>query len=334
MTDYTGLLQHSTFSVPNYHSGYSADDNARALIVALKIHRMYPRIEVRDLAKTYLRFLQFVQKRDGTFHNYIGFDRRVKDRVASWDCYGRIMWACGYTMDATLDGNIKPVAKQIYDDASRHIEELHDLRSLAFTVLGTRHYHDAYPKQQDLLEKIELMARRIYENYVRNAQEGWKWFEEKITYCNARLPQAMMVAFEKTGKTEFLDVGKESFEFLCEKTILGGIFVPIGQKRWYVRGGRRAMYDQQPIEASSMIEAAVEAFGLAREKKYAKIAKTCFEWFNGKNTKGIRLYDSETGGCFDGITAHGVNMNQGAESTVAYLAARLAMEELARKKAE
>jgi len=156
--------------------------------------------------------------------------------------------------------------------------------------------------------------------------DGWSWFEDYVTYANARLPHALLAAYDLTGNKRYLEVGVESLEFLLKLQLIEGKFMPVGSNGWYLRGGERAFYDQQPIEASSTIEALDEALRITGDRRYGELMGKVFGWFLGNNSLDVSVYDVETGGCYDGITVHGLNLNQGAESTVSYLLARLKME--------
>ncbi|MCX6798850.1 MAG: glycosyltransferase [Candidatus Diapherotrites archaeon] len=330
LTDSTGIIQHATHGVVSYKSGYTVDDNARALIAVLRFHNLLNGMDSETLAMIYLGFLHYTQQPDGIFHNTVSFERAFVQEEPTWDCYGRALWACGYAVDSRLYENAKATAKKMLDDALQNISKLEDARPVAFALMGLHHYFHAKPEQSDLKEKIILLGDKLLALLQQSSSEGWFWFEDALTYCNARLPHALFLAFESTKERRFLDAAEQSFRFLEEKTVEGEIFIPVGQNGWLPKGGAKALFDQQPIEASSMVEAAVAAFKANGKERYKKTALTAFEWFFGRNSLGAKLYDETNGGCFDGLTETEVNLNQGAESTIAYLSARLSVEELAR----
>ena len=177
---------------------------------------------------------------------------------------------------------------------------------------------------------MEKLADSLVKRYQDEDKDDWHWFEPYLTYDNARLPQALFEAYSTTGKQKYLDVAKESMAFLLKTQMINDVFVPIGNDGWYRRGENRAIYDQQPLEAAAMVEAAVDAFYATKDKSYLEIANTTFEWFLGRNSRKIQVYSPETGGCFDGLAPEKVNMNQGAESSISYLLARLKLEEVKR----
>ncbi len=333
MTDSTGILQHSTHSVPCFKTGYTTDDNARALIAVLRLQELFPKAEVEELAVKYLSFIYYAQKDNGTFHNHLSFDRRFLDEQGSWDCFGRAMWACGYALNSQLNENVKAVAKKLLDEAIPNLARLSEVRPISFALMGTYYYLKARPEQQDLLGKVKVLATRLVSLLERNSCENWTWFENILTYCNARMPHALFLAFDATKDKRFLNAAEQSYQFLRQKTIENGLFVPVGQDGWFPMNGKKALFDQQPIEAGCMAEAALAAFASTGKKAYAADAMTAFEWFFGKNILQEPLFDSTLSACFDGLTREGPNFNQGAESTIAFLLARLAVEELIKKSA-
>ena len=170
---------------------------------------------------------------------------------------------------------------------------------------------------------MRALADQLLDNYKLESSSDWRWFEPYLTYVNGRLPQALFKAYKKTNVKKYLQTAKESFDFLLGVGMIDEKFVPIGNNGWYRKGRERAMYDQQSIETSCMVEAALDAFRVTGDEKYRRKAQDVFDWFLGKNSQGVVVYNPETGGCYDGITPQGLNLNQGAESTVSYLLARL-----------
>ena len=165
---------------------------------------------------------------------------------------------------------------------------------------------------------------------LRPGPKPWHWFEEYLAYCNGRFPQALFEAYECVRDEDYLRIGKDSFNFILKVQMNKGIFVPIGNKGWYRKGGLRAIYDQQSVEASCMVETALTAFRATHEINFRTAAETIFAWYFGKNTKGLRVYDPAIGSCYDGITPKGLNLNQGAEATITYLLAQLDFEAISK----
>ncbi len=328
-TDDTGVFQHAKYCIPRRNEGYTTDDNARALIACTQYNRIKSDKRVKDLANIYLAFLQYMQKTDGSFHNYLSYERSYLDVDGSDDCFGRALWSCGCVLNSNLPEDSRLVAKEIFDKGLPCIWRSISLRGYAFTVLGLYQYYQAY-RDENLLDCISKLADNLVTQYNNESKADWHWFEPHLTYDNARLPQALFEAHLVAGKPAHLEIAKESLDFLLKTQIVNGKFVPIGNNGWYTRGGERAYYDQQPLEATAAEEAAIDAFYATKDERYAKVASLVFQWFLGRNTRKLMLYNPQTAGCYDGLTPEAVNRNQGAESSISYLIARLKMEELKR----
>jgi hypothetical protein len=327
LTDETGMLQHKKFSIIDRDKGYTTDDNARALIAALKYNRFYGNRASLGLARVYLSFLLHMQRRDGQFHNLLGFDRVFQDKVGSEDSMGRALWACGYTVSAGVRDDMKRVAKEVLDKGLPQTHSFTSPRSWAFTILGLGNYQKEYPEDCNIQSNIDVFANRLLENFVNESDDEWRWFEPYLTYSNARLSQAMFAAYDSTKNNDYRDVAIASLNFLNEVQMDRDTFMPIGTKGWYNRKGVKAIYDQQPIEASCMIEANLHAFELTGQEAYKKNAIVEFEWYHGKNIQGEPLFNQASYTCYDGITSEGINRNQGAESTLSYYTAFLTLKE-------
>jgi hypothetical protein len=330
LTDDTGILQHAKFAIPKRKEGYTTDDNARALIACIRYNAIFGNSEIGRLVDIYLGFLFYMQKTDGRLHNLLSYDRRLVDDPDSEDCMGRAIWACGHCLNSKLPPQKKLLAKELFDRTFIWCSSFKSLRAKALSIMGLYHYQKAYPQDQNALLNIEALANRLTEHYERESSNDWKWFEPYLTYINGRLPHALFWAYDCTANRKYLQVAKDSLDFLLKVQMVENRFVPIGNRGWYNRGGERAIYDQQSIEASCMVEATLAAFRTTSDEKYQRAAYTIFEWFIGRNSNNSLVYNAETGGCHDGITPHGLNLNEGAEATVSYLLARLELEALNR----
>jgi hypothetical protein len=328
LTDDTGILQHAKFAIPKRKEGYTTDDNARALIVCTRWHRIFGNSGVGKLVDTYLSFLFYMQRADGRLYNVLSYDRKFLDDTKSEDCMGRTLWACGQCLDSQLPLEKKLPSKEIFDKAFPCASSFKSLRARALSVMGLFHYQKANPQDQNALVNIGSLAGQLVECFERESSDGWKWFEPYLTYINGRLPHALFLAHICTRKDKYLQVARDSLDFLLQVQMIGDKFVPIGNRGWYKKGGERAIYDQQSIEASCMVEAALAAFHVTGDENYRKTAYAIFEWFLGRNSRGLAVYNPETTGCYDGITPQGLNLNEGAEATVSYLLARLELEAL------
>ena len=328
MTDDTGILQHAISSIGDRREGYTTDDNARALLAALRCHELLNDEENLGIVRTYLSFLLYVQKKDGRLHNFIGYDHSFLDEVGSDDSLGRTLWACGYSQETSIPEDVRMAAKEIFDTSLIWALKSNSPRTKAFAILGLYHYARAYPDDENPQQNVIHLADQLCELYRHTSSPTWEWFEPYLTYANPRLSHALFRAYQTTGKEDYLRIAEKTLKFLAANDIVNGIYQPVGNKSWYKRGGKKALYDQQPLEASCMVEAASVAFQVTGKKMYSKMAWTAFAWFLGKNSKGVMVYNPDTRGTYDGITALGLNRNQGAESGLSYLLARFEMEVL------
>lgn len=330
LTDDTGMFQHAKYSIPIRKEGYTTDDNARALIACTKYFSLFKDSEVKKLIDIYLGFLLYMQRSDGRLHNFLSYDRSFIDDVGSEDSIGHTIWACGNCVDSNLE-KTKLLSKEIFDRAFVWTSSFTSPRAKALSMIGLYHYQKAYPKDQNAKLNMKILGDSLLKYYEQSSSSEWKWFESYLTYANGRLPHALFMAYKCTREKKYLQVATESIDFLIRVQMIDDVFVPIGNQGWYKKGSTRAVYDQQSIESACMTEAAIEAFYVTKKEKYRQIAHKSFNWFLGRNLKGVSVYDSETGGCYDGITPLGLNLNEGAEATVCYLQARVELEALGQK---
>lgn len=328
LTDETGLLQHTKYGTPCRREGYATDDNARALIVCTKHFALFREPEVTKLIHTYLSFLFYMQRTDGRMHNFLSYDRKFLDDVGSEDCMGHTIWACGHCLNSKLSKETKLLAKEVFDGTLKWALSFTSPRAQALSILGLFEYHKAYPTEQTAISNMKLLSDKLVKGFERESSDAWNWFESYLTYANARLPHALFQSYECTRKPKYLETASESMNFLLDVQKLNGLFVPVGNLGWFKKGAKRAVYDQQPIEAACTVEAAVAAYQSTHIEKYRQDAFQAFDWFLGKNLQDINVYDCKTASCCDGITPLGLNLNKGAEATISYLQARLSLEEV------
>lgn len=327
MTDSFALIQHSILSKPDVGSGYTLDDNARGLIAVLKLNDLARSQEALGLAKKYSSFLSFAQMPNGWFHNHFSKKKKPLDSQGSPDSFGRALWACGSALNSgSASQKIKKQCHRILGNAWPRIRDLHDSRAIAFALLGCCELSETKAHGDRALKQAGVLSAKLVRMFDSNSSRKWQWFEPFLTYCNPRLPQALFSAYSVLGKKPLLKTAVSSFSFLEEQTVLGNTLVLIGQRGWLRKGGKRAHYDQQPVDAGAMVEAGIAAFKATDNSSYLGTALLSFEWFFGKNSSGLALYDAGTGACFDGLCEASVNLNQGAESVLAYLLARISAE--------
>ena len=333
MTDDTGMLQHAIFTVPNTREGYTTDDNARALIVSTLLNECQGyefHEEHLNRSRRYLAFLWLAFHSDtGRFRNFLGYDRRWLEDIGSEDSHGRALWALGTVLGHAQDAGLRGATGRLFEAAVPAILRFRSPRAWAFCVLGTQAYLDWFPGDRAIQGIRNTLANRLLDIYERSHTDKWHWFEKSLSYSNARLPQALMLAGWRSNNKRMIAVGIESLEWLVAAQHRGDpeIFVPIGSNGSYKEGEDRARFDQQPVEACATISACLEAYRLTHDRNWLDEAHRVFRWFLGKNDLHVPLYDATTGGCKDGLHPDRVNENQGAESTLSFLMALLEMQE-------
>jgi len=327
LTDDFGIMQHARYIVPDRRRGYTTDDNARALIAAILARYVTPDDPtLRPLVTRYLSFVDLAfNVRTGRFRNFLSYGRRWLEEEGSEDSHGRALWALGTTVAMDQDTGHRLLAADLLREALPAVEGIPSLRCLAFTLLGIHAYLERFANDEDLRRAQERIAKRLHEAFRTSAAaDGWPWPEPAVTYANARLPQALILAGDAIGEPEMLAKGLEVLRWLVQiQRSPSGWFSPIGNQGWYERGKQKAQFDQQPTEAHDMVEACLTAYGVTREAAWLDHARAAFEWFLGRNDILIPLYDPSSGGCRDGLHPDRPNENQGAESTLAWLLALL-----------
>jgi glycosyltransferase involved in cell wall biosynthesis len=322
LTDSTGIFQHAVFTVPNFSEGYCTDDNARAFILAVLLDEMEEDPErVRTLATIYAAFLHHAfDAKTRRFHNFLSFDRHWLDEQGSEDCHGRALWALGLGVARSSYRSFQILAGQIFEQALPVVMEFASPRSWAFALVGIHEYLQRLSGDRLATQIREALTVRLMELFDRAAQKDWPWFEDLLTYDNAKLAHALILSGRVTGQKPVLERGLQTLRWLVEvQTSEGGDFRPVGSNGFYPRGGTRANFDQQPIEAYSMVSACLEAYRATADAWWYEQAQRAFDWFLGWNDLGIELYSSNTGGCRDALHVDRANQNQGAESTLAFL---------------
>ena len=322
MTDSTGVFQHAIFSVPNFSEGYCTDDNARAFILAVLLGELGENAEcVRTLATTSAAFLHHAfDPKTKRFHNHMSFDRRWLDKQGSEDCHGRALWALGIGVGRLPFRSFQMMAGQLFALALPALTGFTSPRAWAFGLIGIHEYLRRLSGDSFVNQTREILMGRLMDHFEANAQPGWQWFEVELSYDNAKLASALILSGQATGQQAVLDCGLRSLRWLTElQTSEKGHFRPIGSNGFYRRGGVRADFDQQPIEAQATVSACLEAYRATSDFCWYEHAQRAFDWFIGWNDLGLELYSPETGGCRDGLHVDRVNRNQGAESTLAFL---------------
>lgn len=322
MTDDTGLIQHAKFMLPDRDHGYCTDDNTRAVVAMVKYHTQYSDPEALKLFNTYLSFICHAQREDGTFHNFMSYDRQWITPEPEHDGLGRALWAFGSVIEQPPLPEWIPIIKDFFDRSAPHIPNL-SLRGKAYAIFGMRSYLKQFPGASDIKRYLHTAADDLVGFFERASDEKWLWFENILSYDNAVLPHALFETYIATGNEAYLDIATQSSEFLLEATLAGDHFSFVGCNGWYLKGGKKAQFDQQALEAASTAMMLYGAYKATDNPNYLKMQKKAFDWFLGDNDLSIPLYDFRTKGCQDGLEKNGVNLNQGAESLLSFLLALL-----------
>ena len=325
MTDNFGMTQFCNYSEPDISSGYTIDDNSRALITSILHNRIYNSMESQNLSKIYLNFIGQCQDESGNFKNNFKNDNETLNSHSD-DSFGRAIWALGYATNKSEDLETIQKSEQYLKKSLNFLDGIKSPRAIAFAIIGLYHYYQKNPNTE-ILTLIKKLADCLVQRYNLECSEDWHWFENVLSYSNSKLPEALYLAYGITQNKEYLQIAESSLKFLTELIFLEGKICLIGQKGWYKQNGKRALFDQQPVDASSLVNTYLTAFSITKNDEYYKNAIESIHWFYGNNHLEQMIYDETTGGCFDGIGKYVLNMNQGAESTLSHLIARLFIEE-------
>ena len=333
MTDSTGIIEHALFVAPNYPEGYSTDDNARALIVAVLLEEFGAAAPpgAADLASRYLAFLWLrFDANTKRFRNCLSYERQWQEQEGSEDSHGRALWGLGTVLGRSKNAGLRGAAGRMFELAVPVAVEFKSPRACAFALLGLLEYLEAFPGDRAALNAADSLANRLLNSYRSARSDDWNWFEKELAYSNARLPQALLRAGRRASNEEMISAGLESLDWLMtiQRCDVKGHFVPIGSQGFYSKNGEKARFDQQPVEACGAVSACLQAYRATGKGRWRKEAWSAMNWFLGDNDLQIALYDSATGGCRDGLHPDRANENQGAESTLSFLMALLEMRQL------
>jgi len=323
MTDSIGIFQHATFNVPNFSEGYCTDDNARALILTVLLENLgtINPLKIDDLASRYLGFVKYAWDPSiGRFRNFLTFQRNWKEETSSEDCHGRALWAIGTCIGRSKNEGFTQMSVEFFEKALAPSVSFTSPRAWAFILIGIHEYLQRFHGDRLARNCLQTLATRLHDLYKANSKAEWRWFESSLTYCDAKLPHALLLSGHDLDNGEMIRSGIEALSWLAKiQTSPRGHFQPVGTDGEYHSDGVKPVFDQQPIEAYATISACLEAYRVTKDKMWYEEALNAFQWFLGSNDLGISLYDPVTGGCCDGLHANRVNRNQGAESTLSFL---------------
>ena len=324
MTDSAGILQHATYTIPNLEEGYCTDDNARALLLTLLLEQLgVSSVQIQRLTASYSAFLNYAFDRNRCrFRNFMSYNRSWLESAGSEDCQGRTLWALGACVHRSKRRDLQFWASEVFDLALPALLATTSPRTWAFGLLGICHYLERLSGARQASQIRDTLTDRLIASFERYATNEWCWFEDYLTYDNARLCHGLIASGQSGGHAQALDLGLKTLTWLVgQQKAPAGHFRPIGSEGFYHRGRERAQFDQQPLEACATVSACLGAFQATEDTIWLKEARLAFEWFLGSNDLGLELYDAKTGGCCDGLQEDRVNQNQGAESTLSFLLA-------------
>ncbi len=330
LTTNEGILQFSKFSQPDPDSGYTLDDNARALINMVLYNKVYPNENCLELANIYLKFIEGIQENDGWFNNYKDFYGKLtpqNESVNLEDANGRAIWSLGTVISHRDSLPLEMISRAVkcWDKAIQKIDTIKSPRAMAYTIKGLYHYYLTY-KNENIKQSIQRLADELLRNYDINSEENWCWYEDYMTYANNVLPEAMMYGYLATGELKYKKIALITFDFLLSHYFMKGQLKVISNRGWFKKENERIFYGEQPIEVATTIIALDLFYEITQNKKYKNQLQLAFVWFLGNNHLKQIMYNTENGASYDGLEDTHVNINQGAESTLCFFKARLIME--------
>jgi uncharacterized protein YyaL (SSP411 family) len=333
MTTSFGMIQFAKISNPDIHSGYTLDDNARALIALCQHYKMFRNEKDLSLINTYLQFIKYCMQPNGMFLNYVNEQKEFTLQNFSEnleDSNGRAVWALGFacSLKNILPINLTNEAEALLQKALPQLNKTHSTRAMAFIIKGLH-----YQCNEENIYLLETLANRMVQMYKHEKTNEWFWFEDYLTYGNSLLTEAMLCAYISTKNNEFRKIAKESFDFLISKIFINGKIRVISNKGWHIKGKLNEIQigGEQPIDVAYTIMTLEKFYSVFKKDEYKQKAVIAFSWFLGENHLHQIVYNPCTGGCYDGVEEHNVNLNQGEESTVSYLMARLVIERILKK---
>jgi glycosyltransferase involved in cell wall biosynthesis len=331
MTTDTGIIQFSKINQPDISSGYTLDDNARALVATCMYFKLTGDKESINYIFKYLSFIKYCQQPTGDFLNYVDQDNRFSDLNTTTnldDANGRAVWALGYLVSLIdlLPGEIILEAIPILENSLVRIGTVHSTRAMAFAIKGL-YYYQVTTRSPEKVDLVKTLANRLVQMYLHESNTKWEWFEGYLTYANSILPEAMLYAWLLTREPIYKDIAISSFNFLLSQTFNENGIEVISNKTWLHKGAVAGHFGEQPIDVAYTIMTLSKFYDVFMDEDYRLKMETAFNWFLGQNRLHQIIYNPCTGGCYDGLEETHVNLNQGAESTVSYLMARLTLEE-------
>ena len=331
MTTEVGVIQFSKINQPDIDSGYTLDDNARSLIAMCWHYEQTGNPEDLKYIIVYLDFIDYCLQPEGYFLNYVDAQQKFTDQndiINLADASGRALWAMGLLISKSdlLPAALVMQAEAILRKALPSTLKMHSTRAMAFSIKGL-YLANLKSRSIETTQLIRMLADRLVQMYRHESESDWKWFESYMTYANSILPEAILCAWMETGDPVYQEIAKTSFDFLLSLTFSGNQIKVISNKNWFHKGQEscNTRGGEQPIDVAYCILTLSRFYDAFEDPKYSRKMAEAFSWFLGNNHLNQIIYNPCTGGCFDGLEETHVNLNQGAESTISYLMARLTL---------
>lgn len=334
LTTSFGMLQFSKFDTPDPDSGYTLDDNARALIAIVMYYEKFNIDDSLTLASRYLKFMDYVQQNDGWFQNYVDINGEITAQnleVNLEDANGRALWSLGYFLSKKdlLPNNIIKMAENCFVKALPNIAALTSPRAISFALKGLYYFNTTSDKSVESV--TEILVQKLLRYYEVTSDQDWKWYEDYLTYANSVLPEAMMYAYLILGNKKYKEIAEVTFDFLLSQYFMKGKIQVIPNKGWFHKRNERTFFGEQPIEVAYTMFTLELFYQVTQKIKYKEQLQIAFSWFLGNNHLTQIMYNTVNGASYDGLEEENININQGAESTVCFLLARLVIEKYALK---
>ncbi len=338
LTSHFGMVQFSNINQPDISTGYTLDDNARAMVAICQHLELLNDEANIDLIRIYLNFIKYCFQKEGDFLNYVdenGLFTMQNDETNLEDSNGRAIWALGYliSLEDYFPTDITDNTIELIEQAILNIKKMYSTRAMAFVIKGLYYYNTQHPSERNI-SLVTALADRLVQMYKHEAEPQWQWFESYLTYGNSILPEAMLCAWYVTNENIYKTIAKNSFDFLLSKIFVENKIKVVSNKGWLQKGSEITevtIGGEQPIDVAYTIMALNKFYNCFGANAYHKKMNIAFSWFLGNNHLQQIVYNPCTGGCYDGVEENCVNLNQGAESTVSYLMARLTVEKANRK---
>ncbi|GAA4884217.1 glycosyltransferase family 4 protein [Flaviramulus aquimarinus] len=335
LTTNHGILQFSNFSQPDPNSGYTLDDNARALINMVMYYSLYRKRSVLKYVHIYLSFMERIQRKSGWFDNYMDYELQLTKKnktINLEDANGRAVWSLGYVISHKdiLPPALITRAKRCWDNIQDKIEGISSPRAMAYTIKGLYHYFSEYSDNHIKIQIINF-ANKLLEHYKVNSEDEWQWYENYMTYANNILPEAMMYSYLVTNNKDYKKIALITFDFLLSQYFMKRQIKVISNRGWFKKKNEREFYGEQPIEVVTTIIALDLFYDVTKKRAYKNQLELAFSWFLGNNHLHQIMYNPENGASYDGLEDVHVNINQGAESTLCFFKAQMIMDKYARK---